>query len=268
MQAPKHNGLFAKKIWLVGASQGIGLALLQSWLREGAQVVASARKAKESVELQELANAYPNQLYLLNVDVTADEIADNLVTEAWQAFNGLDAWFYNVGSYYPMSSHDWDLAAFIQMNHANYLGAVKLMLLLRDYFVAQGHGRWVWNASVAGYFGLPYGGGYSAPKAALINLAESLQPELAEHGIRLQIINHGFVKTRLTAKNDFTMPGLMTAEEAAAAINKGLAGSRGFEVRFPRSLIGFLSLLKSVPYRFSLAITRRMLKPQKEVSDK
>ena len=267
MKAACQSKVFAQKVWLVGASQGIGLALLKTWLEQGAQVVASARNTGNNSELAALKTAYPQQLYLLDLDVTTDAALDDLVAEAWHAFDGLDAWFYNVGSYFPMSSHDWDLAAFMQMNQANYLGAVKLMLPLRDYFVAQGHGRWIWNASVAGYFGLPYGGGYSAPKAALINLAESLAPELAEQGIRLQIINHGFVKTRLTAKNDFAMPGLMKPEQAAAAIDRGLKRNRGFEIRFPRGLVSFLSLLKCLPYRLSLALTRRMLKPKKEVAE-
>jgi NAD(P)-dependent dehydrogenase (short-subunit alcohol dehydrogenase family) len=258
---------FANKVWLVGASQGIGLALLKIWLADGMQVVASARNTQNSPELMALVATYPEQLVLLDLDVTADESFETIVAQAWSAFGGLDAWFYNVGTYFPMMSHDWDLGAFIQMNQANYLGAVKLMLPLRDYFMAQGHGRWVWNASVAGYFGLPYGGGYSAPKAALINLAESLAPELAETGIRLQIINHGFVKTRLTAKNDFDMPGLLEPEQAATAINQGLIKNSGFEIRFPRGLVSFLSFLKCLPYRISLRVTRRMLKPKKEVAD-
>lgn len=259
--------LFAKKVWLVGASQGIGLGLLKSWLADGVQVVASARNTQNSPELVSLLATYPKQLILLDLDVAADESFEAVVAQAWSAFDGLDAWFYNVGAYFPMSSHDWDMNAFMQMNQANYLGAVKLMLPLRDYFMAQGHGRWVWNASVAGYFGLPYGGGYSAPKAALINLAESLAPELAEAGIRLQIINHGFVKTRLTAKNDFAMPGLLEPEQAAEAINQGLVKNSGFEIRFPRGLVSFLSLLKCLPYRISLSMTQRMLKPKKEVAD-
>lgn len=264
MKTHTKTGVFAQKIWLVGASQGIGLALLKLWLAKGAQVVASARHAQASTELNELLVDYPNQLYLLDLDVTQNLPFDAQVDEAWRAFNGLDAWFYNVGSYVPMAISDWNLAAFAQMNQANYLGAIKLMLPLKPYFISQGHGRWVWNASIAGYFGLPYGGGYSAPKAALINLAESLAPELAEQGVQLQIINHGFVKTRLTAKNDFTMPGLMTPEEAAAKIERRLTMLKAFEIRFPRGLISFLSLLKFLPYKLSLKLTQRMVKPTKE----
>jgi short-subunit dehydrogenase len=139
------------------------------------------------------------------------------------------------------------------------MGAVRVMSEIVPYFEAQNSGRWIWNASLSSYFGLPLGGGYSAPKAALLNLAESLQPELSVKGIQLQIINHGFVKTRLTQKNSFEMPELMTPEEAAEHIVKRMNGSDRFEMHFPFKLSTFLQALRLLPYRFSLAVTKKML---------
>lgn len=247
------------RIWLVGASEGIGFALLAHWLQAGHCVVASSRSAQTSPNLKRLQQAYPTQLRCMNLDVTESDESVDCVQQAWSAFGGLDMWFYNVGLYQPMRMDEWVLADFERMMRANYWGAVRLMLSLKPYFITQGHGHWVWNISLAAYFGLPYGGGYSAPKAALLNLAESLQPELAQAGIRLQVINHGFVQTRLTAKNNFTMPGLMTAEQAAQRIQQALAGTSGFEIRFPFALRAMLSLLKLLPYRWSLALSRRLL---------
>ena len=134
------------------------------------------------------------------------------------------------------------------------------MLPLQQRFQQQGHGRWIWNASLAAYFGLPYGGAYSAPKAALVNLAEALQPELAEQNICLQIINHGFVRTRLTEKNTFAMPNLLEPQQAAQQIVQAIARSTGFEIRFPWRLRLVLSLLKIMPYAVSLALTRKTLR--------
>ncbi|WFE67786.1 SDR family NAD(P)-dependent oxidoreductase [Thiomicrospira sp. R3] len=247
------------KIWLVGGSQGIGLELTKHWLTEGHSVIVSARQAESSAELTVLSKRYAN-LKCLNLDVTDQQDCQLKVNQAWSMFDGIDLWFYNVGAYQPMKVAQWQWQDFVKMNQANYLGAVALMLALQPLFAHQGQGRWVWNTSLASYFGLPYGGGYSAPKAALVNLAESLQPELAEHKIQLQIINHGFVKTRLTAKNDFSMPGLVEPAQAAALINKGLQSKR-FEIRFPFGLRLFLSALKIMPYTWALGLTRRMLKP-------
>lgn len=248
------------RIWLVGASQGIGLELVKYFLKQGYKVIASSRNAENEADLLVLQVEYGEQLVCLNLDVNDQQDCDFKSHVAWSMFGGLDLWFYNVGLYQPMHAAEWNWRSFVQMNQANYLGAVALMLPLQKHFAEQGSGRWVWNASLAAYFGLPYGGGYSAPKAALVNLAESLQPELAQQGIQLQIINHGFVRTRLTAKNQFEMPGLLEPAQAAQQIAKALENSTAFEIRFPFKLRVILSLLKVLPYRWSLALTRKMLR--------
>lgn len=249
-----------QRIWLVGASQGIGLELVKIWLEQGHKVIASARQAEQSTDLALLQQRYGGQLQCLNIDVNDEQGCAMQAQQAWSLFDGLDMWFYNVGAYQPMTTAEWDWPAFVQMNQSNYLGAVALMLPLHKLFKEQGHGRWIWNASLASYFGLPYGGGYSAPKAALVNLAQALQPELAEQQIHLQIINHGFVRTRLTEKNEFAMPGLLEPEQAAAQIAQALERSTHFEIRFPFRLHILLSLFKCMPYSWSLALTRKMLR--------
>lgn len=250
-----------QRIWLVGASQGIGLALVKLWLHKGYKVVASARQAEESTDLSSLKKQYKEQLFCLNVDINQLETCEHLAKQAWEVFGGLDLWFYNVGTYQSMAAEEWDLHSFVAMNQTNYLGAVALMIPLQKLFLQQGGGgRWIWNASLAAYFGLPYGAGYSAPKAALVNLAESLQPELAVQGIKLQIINHGFVRTRLTKKNNFAMPGLLEPRTAARLIDEGLVKNNSFEIHFPRRLRWALSLLKCLPYTWSLRLTKKMLR--------
>jgi len=191
-------------IWLVGASSGIGLELLKRWLEEGHNVVASSRSAQSSTELLELQSTYFDRLVLLDLDVSASQDCSPIVQQAWDTFGNIDRWFYNAGAYDVLKQENWELEKFEMMMQTNYMGAVRLMIPLSRYFTVQGYGEWVWNSSLSSYFGLPYGGAYSAPKAALVNLAESIQPELKLKGIELRIINHGFVKTRLTQKNSFT----------------------------------------------------------------
>lgn len=269
---PGTNGVCDQRIWLVGASQGIGLCLAERLVQAGGRVIASARGAERSEVLRRLREQDPDRLTLLDIDVTDPPAIEGVCDRAWAAFGGLDVWIYNVGTYEPMGIEDWDLAEFERMAQTNYLGAVRLMHALAPRFLKQigpqdgsrppskPAAQWIWNASLASDFGLPYGGGYSAPKAALVNLAESLQPELARHGIALKIINHGFVKTRLTQKNAFPMLGRMEADEAAERILACLDSKR-FETRFPRNLASILGVLKRLPKPWSLALTRRMLKP-------
>lgn len=247
-------------VWIVGASQGIGLALSRQLLQNGFTVVASSRKATRSSELVQLQQRFNSgKLHLLDCDVSEENL-QSYCQQAWELAGGLDYWFYNVGVYQPMSVSEWDWNSFNLMNQSNYLGAVKLMIALQR-LQAQ-HDKpmhWIWNISLAADFGLPYGGGYSAPKAALLNLAESIAPELARQRIKLQVINHGFVKTRLTAKNRFAMPGLMEPDEAARKIVP-LFGQNRFELRFPWTLSIILGTLKRLPKSWSLYISKRMLK--------
>ncbi len=255
----KHHPETPLKIWLVGGSAGIGLCLTEKLLQQGHKLVVSSRSAETTEKLITLQQQNEGNLHLVNLDVTDNDSVVEASQQAINLLNKIDLFFYNAGAYTPMQMHEWDLQEFEQINQINYLGAVRLMIALKEHFLQQDGGRWIWNISLAADFGLPYGGAYSAPKAALLNLAESLQPELASHNIQLQIINHGFVKTRLTAKNDFAMLGLMEPEEAADRIVK-IVQTKRFETRFPWNLALILSLLKRLPKAWSLGITKKMLK--------
>ncbi|WP_320034162.1 SDR family NAD(P)-dependent oxidoreductase [Halarcobacter sp.] len=248
-----------QRFWIVGSSSGIGLELVKILLSEGHFVVASSRTAQENEDLLNLQNTFKANLKLVSLDVNNDEELDSKVKEAWKCFRGLDLWFYNAGAYEVMDIDNWNFKHFKQMNDVNYLGVLKIMTRVLPYFQNQGFGRWLWNLSLSTYFGLPKGGGYSAPKAALLNLAQSIHPELRNKNITLQVVNHGFVKTRLTAKNDFEMPQLMTPQFTAKKIYEGIQKDESFEIRFPFKLGIFLRVLSYLPYKISLALTRRML---------
>jgi len=249
----------SKRIWMVGGSSGIGLELVKLWLINGKQLIVSARHASSNEMLQALVEIYPENLKLIDLDVSDTFSINDAVKNAWKVYEGLDMWFYNAGAYETMKAHEWNFEYFKQMNTVNYLGAVSLMTELFPLFEAQGYGRWVYNLSLSSYIGLPYGGGYSAPKAALLNLSESIQPELLQKNIQLQVINHGFVKTRLTSKNDFEMPQLIDPETAAKNIFEGLKKPYAFEIRFPFALSLFLRVLRLLPYKLSLALMKKAL---------
>ncbi|MGB5867312.1 MAG: SDR family NAD(P)-dependent oxidoreductase, partial [Arcobacteraceae bacterium] len=200
------------RIWIIGGSSGIGLELVKLCLDSNYLVITSSRNASNTKALQALKENFPNELHLLDIDVSSKDDIKEKVKIAYELYAGLDIWFYNAAAYDVMSIESWDIEKFEQMNEVNYLGVVRVMTNLLPYFkdtpsLNSGKNiKWIWNCSLSSYFGLPQGGGYSAPKAALVNLAESIYPELEVANIKLQIINHGFVKTRLTAKNQFQMP--------------------------------------------------------------
>lgn len=250
----------SKRIWLIGGSSGIGLELTKILLTKNYKVIVSSRTASKNTQLLDLQKEYNQSLYLLDFDATSTTKIKDKITEAWNVYDGIDIWFYNAGSYEVMDIHQWDYEKFSLMNSTNYLAVINVMTNITPYFLKQKQGKWIWNLSLSTYFGLPKGGGYSAPKAALLNLAQSIHPELKSNNIHLQVINHGFVKTRLTQKNDFEMPELMEVDFAAKKIFEEIEKSDCFEIRFPFKLRLFLQFLSLIPYKYSLAITKRMLK--------
>jgi short-subunit dehydrogenase len=249
-----------QRVWIIGGSSGIGLGLVKLWLLRDCQLVVSSRMALSNTDLLTLRKIYPKSLHLLEFDVSQTEHIENIINEAWSTYGGLDLWFYNAGIYKSMPLNEWNTQNFEQMTQTNYLGAVTLIKHLYPHFKAQKHGQWIFNISLSALIGLPYGAAYSAPKAALLNLAESIQGELQEENIQLQVINHGFVKTRLTDVNDFEMPQLMDVDTAAKKIMSELDKPYRFEITFPFALTFFLKLLRFLPYKLSLAITKKALK--------
>lgn len=249
-----------KSIWIIGCSSGIGLNLLELYLAEGHNVIASSRDIESKERIKELKDKYEN-LRLLNCDVSDTESVKDSIEQIFDSYKHLDLCIFNAGVYEAMTYKQWNIEHFENMANINYLGAVRVITSLVPYLEKQDRkAKCVFNASLSSYFGLPYGGAYSASKASLVNFAQSIQPELLEKNIEIQIINHGFVKTRLTAKNDFEMPELMEPEFAAKEIFKGIEDSYRFEIRFPFKLSLFLRLLNILPYKISMAINRRLLK--------
>lgn len=246
-------------VWITGGSSGIGLELVKRWLQADNKVIVSSPNATKTPDLLALREKYPHALAMVDMDVSNSDSIRQGIKKVWNTFGHVDLWMYNVGVYELTKLNEWNVADFEQMTNINYLGAVRVATEIYPYFEAKGSGRWVFNASLSSYFGLPYGGGYSATKAALANFAESIYPELLTKNIHLKLINHGFVKTALTAKNDFEMPWLMAPKDAADAIFNALDND-GFEITFPWKLRAVLWLLRFLPYRVSLYLTQKMLR--------
>ena len=243
----------SRHAWLIGASSGMGLEVGRQLREAGWRVTLSARDPERlAAAASELACEYRV------LDVTVPENVADAARALYQV-NPAELVLVNAGDYEPMPIEAFDTTLFARLNAVNYLGPVNVlgavMPLMRDH----GGGEILLNASAAGLRGLPRSAPYSAPKAATIHLAEALRPEARRWGINLRVINPGFVRSRLTDKNRFTMPGLMDASAAARRIVRGI-GRSGFEISFPRRLIWPLKLLRCLPYGlYFRLIERRVL---------
>ncbi|MCU0811069.1 MAG: SDR family NAD(P)-dependent oxidoreductase [Thiobacillaceae bacterium] len=250
---PPIDDWSGKRVWLLGASSGIGAALGRALLARDARVALSARNA---ARLQEVA-AGARQALVLPCDA-ADGAS---LRTAWgallAAWDGVDVALYVAGDYLPMRAWELDVDKAQRMIAVNFGGAVCFAACVVPQLLRQGNGQIGFVASVAGYRGLPKSLIYGPTKAALINFAEALYLDLEPKGIGVRLINPGFVATPLTAQNDFAMPALLTPEQAAAATIAGFAGG-AFEIHYPKRFTRVLKLLAHLPYRIYFPLLRRL----------
>lgn len=241
-----------KRVWLVGASTGIGRALAEQLHALGATVIVSARKMDA---LQAFADQHPGSI-ALSLDVS-DGPAVKAAAEAAMAAGPLDLVCYCAGHYHAMRATAIDLPDLLRHHEVNTVGALHVLAAITPAMVARGQGHISLVSSVAGFRGLPQSLAYGPTKAALINLAETLYLDLQPHGLGVSVINPGFVETPLTAQNEFHMPALITPETAAQAIVQGWARGE-FDVHFPKRFTRLMKLLRLLPYPLYFAVVRRI----------
>ena len=238
-------------IWIIGASSGIGAALARELSARGARLALSARR-KGALETLKQSLGAEHKIFML--DVTDSELVARTAQAIRAAFGRMDRIIFLAAAYTPMKIDKLDLAMTRQIIDVNLLGAFHVLDAVLPILKEQQKGQIALCGSVAGYTGLPDGQPYSATKAGIINLAESLRSELPKV-IDVKLISPGFVRSELTDKNDFKMPAIISAERAATHIADGLLGN-GFEVHFPRRFTLWLKLLRILPYWLALRITK------------
>ena len=240
-------------IWIIGASSGIGAALAKQLASRGAIMALSARR-KEALEKLKDSLGEPHKIFAL--DVADSEMVVRTAQAIRACYGRIDRILFLAAAYTPMKLHELDLAVSKQIVEVNLLGALHVVHAALPIFEEQRKGQLALCGSVAGYTGLPGGQPYSATKAAIINLAESLRAELPNR-IDIKLISPGFVKSELTDKNDFKMPMIITAEQAAIHIADGLL-KPSFEIHFPKRFTRLLKLLRLLPYPLAFHLLRRL----------
>jgi len=214
-----------KRYWLVGASEGLGRSLARILSRCGTEVILSARTPER---LQELADELPGRARVLPMDVRDGASVKAAAAEAGE----IDGVVYLSGVYWPFPAQNWDVDQAEAMVDVNLTGAVRVLGAVVPGMVARGAGHVVITGSLAGFRGLPGSIGYGSAKAGLMHLAESMRCDLQDSGVEVQLANPGFIRTRLTDKNDFTMPFMMEPDAAAQRMFDHMNSHR-FAANFP-----------------------------------
>ncbi len=232
------------RVVISGASSGIGLALAQHYLQQGAVIAAFARRADL---LQTLSQQFPHQVHCYPLDVR-DATAIQAAADDFMARAGVpDIVIANAGvSRGTLTEYAEDVHAFQQVMDINVLGAVKTFQPFLAAMRAAKSGRLVGISSIAGFRGLPGAGAYSASKAALTSYLESLRVELYDSGVKVVTICPGYIRTPMTDVNTYAMPFIISADDAAKRIARVIKVGKSFAV-VPWQM-GFIgSLLKLLP---------------------
>ena len=214
-----------KRYWLVGASEGLGQELAFALNRAGAEVILSARSEDALVEV---VAGMPGKASYQTVDIADDES----VKAAAAAVGEVDGLVLLAGVYWPFGADGWDADKAVAMVDVNFTGYMRVLGQVVPDMVARNAGHIVITSSLTGFRGLPNSIGYTASKAATLSLAECMYADLRKTGIEVQVVNPGFIKTRLTDKNEFKMPFLMQPDQAAQRMFEHMGTDR-FKVSFP-----------------------------------
>jgi NAD(P)-dependent dehydrogenase (short-subunit alcohol dehydrogenase family) len=241
-----------KVVWVTGASSGLGRCIALQLANSGALVIASARNQQA---LDELADLNPN-IRPLACDITDAATLAALGEKIATISPAIDQAILNAGNceYLDFPNPDW--SAVRRVMEVNFFGSVNCVEFVLPLLRASNAGRphLVVVASQVTAAAFPRAEAYGASKAALQYFCDSLRLDLAPQKIDVSVVNPGFVDTPLTRKNDFQMPFLMDADEAARRIVARLESRpRGFS--FPRRLSLLLGISKLAPALWQRIVT-------------
>ena len=244
-----------KKIWITGASSGIGKAVAEKFASEGWMVAASARRQEILNKIAENQNifAYP-------LDVTQKENVTKIFNKIIDDFRNIDICLFCSGTYDPKLEQEINIEQNKFVMETNYFGVLNCIKAVETYFKNKKSGQISIVSSVAAYRGLPNSSGYGPSKAALTNLTESIYFDFKKHNVKISLVSPGFIKTPLTDKNEFPMPFIRSPEFAADKIFQGLTKKNIFEIHFPLGLTLTLKFLRILPYKLYLFLIDKFVK--------
>ena len=244
-----------KKIWITGASSGIGKALAEKFSLEGWKVAISARRKEILDDMAEKENIFSYPL-----DVTNQNQIKDVFSKIINDFGDLDLCVFSSGTYDPKLEQEINIKQNKFVMETNFFGVLYCIKTVEKYFKEKKEGHISIVSSIAGYRGLPNSSGYGPSKAALTNLTESLYFDFKKHNVRISLVSPGFIKTPLTDKNEFQMPFIKSPEFAAEKMFNGLTKTNAFEIHFPKALTVILKILRILPYKVYLYLIDKGVK--------
>ena len=247
-------------VWISGGSTGIGKATAKKFIYEGWNVAVTARNLEELKKLKsEIENTNNiNKLYIFQCDIKDIEQVKNIVKKI-EEIGPINLTILNAGTTHPYTE-EFNINYYNHVVETNISGTLNCISSIYPFYKKRREGHLSIVSSMVGYRGLPTASAYTMTKAALINLAESLYFDFRKIGVRVSLINPGFIKTRLTDKNNFPMPFLKSSDYAANIIYKGLMNKKKFEIIFPLPWFIIMKLARLLPYKIYFYLVSKITK--------
>ncbi|HRN25953.1 MAG: SDR family NAD(P)-dependent oxidoreductase [Ignavibacteriaceae bacterium] len=242
-------------ILITGASSGIGYQLAKDLANEGAQLALLSRRVDLMDSLaSELSSKTKIKSYKCDVTIK-NEVAESFL-KIKKDFGRIDIAILNSGVAYRSSVLNYNSKDAETTFNTNVLGAVYCIEQLLPEFISEKRGVIVGISSLGDGKGFPKSGFYSASKAALTVLLESLRIELKKYNVKVITIKPGFIKTAMTDKNEFVMPFLMSLEKASKIILAGLKKDKRI-IEFPFGTTLGAKFIRMIPTRWFEALANR-----------
>ncbi len=248
-----------KSIFITGASSGIGYALSQKFSDKGWSVIASARRLNL---LKKLKNESNNKDLIkpIKLDITDRNLVNIKFTGIVKKYGVPDILFLNAGTNNPNSSRVMSITETKEIFDINFFGTLNCISEALPYLKKKKGTQIIIMSSVAGYRGLPYASAYCSSKAALTSFAESIYHQCSQLGIKIRIVNPGFIKTPLTDKNRFPMPFIISSDKSADILYKKFVYSKSFEINCPWFFCFIMKILRILPYKLYFKLTNLITK--------
>ncbi len=248
-----------KTILITGASSGIGHSLSLKFAQNGWQVIAAARRIRL---LNSLSKQIKNNKAIkpIKIDITDDKLLSSSISKIIKKYGVPNIIFLNAGTNNPNSNHIVSMEELRKIFEINFFGTINCVSKFLPHIKNKKNIQIIIMSSVAGYRGLPYAAAYCSSKSAVTTYAEAIHAQCNQFGIKIRVVNPGFIKTPLTDKNEFPMPMIMSSEKAADILFKKFIKSKSFEINLPFMFCFIMKILKILPNKLYLNITKLMIK--------
>ena len=247
------------RVWITGSSTGIGRALAEELAACGARIAMTSRRSEVLDPVVRAIVDAGGEAEAFAGDVTDREAMSGIARQIEERWGGIDVLIANAGTHIPSAPLEFDSRQYQDLMGINYGGVLHCIEAVLPGMQVRGRGHIVGVASLAGYRALPTAAAYGASKSALIHFLQSVRFHLERESIAVTVVNPGFVRTPLTDKNDFHMPCLIEADDAARRIRRALSRGKR-DIAFPAPFSWFIGLCRIIPMPLYSVIMRRVWK--------